>query len=203
MCIRDRGNDSTGLGEGIGPTTQGCDNCCAGQFSAGGAAQCAACAQGKYTSSAKQTSCADMACPAGQGLKAAAGRSPTGQTSATVDCEVCGAGKYSDETDNAACKACGAGKYQDETGKNACKDISCPYGQQYTPLATAATVGHVKPLCSACGSGTKAVTTRRTETGTDDTKFQTGTGAAQCIMDLVISCPTGQEPTTVLSLIHI
>jgi hypothetical protein len=115
-CVAGTAQSEEGRGEGSAPKFLGCENCCAGSSSAGGAAQCAVCPAGTYND-VEAAACKPSECAAGSGINAV-----TGATTNAATCATCAPGQYSDQTGAQACKVCEVGKYQDETtGTTACK----------------------------------------------------------------------------------
>ncbi len=106
--------------------------CPLGKYCLTSVSACASCSAGWYRSSLSQTSCTQ--CAAG-----------TYSPGATVGCEDCGEGYYSNLPAKTVCKACeegyyradkpatdclecNDGKYQDQTGQSTCKDCDAGAG---------------------------------------------------------------------------
>ncbi len=109
---------------------EGCQECAAGTFSAGGAA-CTACDPGTYAEAAGSGAC--VACPVGTYADAAGAGA----------CTACDPGTYAEVEGSGACVACPVGTYADAAGGGACT----PCAQGYY----ADTEGN--PACFECGEG--------------------------------------------------
>ena len=113
---------------------------------------------------------------------------PTGTYASGTDtvCDLCGAGKYNNQTNQTACKSCAAGEYQNEEGKASCNnDCASP---MVITLDARCIDNRVNG--DACPSGTYQDEIGQYYCKTCANSTYSDVGASSCLLDST-TCPAG------------